>query len=248
MWRLISTVILFALTIMPAASQPKPGGEMRADFSLSAAIPQGELDDGIDGEAVGVSAFFGGPVPGGFLVLGSEFGLMNYGTQSLLSVHSTVFDDGIDDDLAIPLEAVNTRASNNIFMGHLVARLEPGAGVFRPYVDLLGGIKYFATRLTVESDVVVFRNGLDQDSYVTDFTFSYGVGGGIRLELYEYTSRWSHDATRVSLHAGVRYLFGTTGTYVPAGSLREEGNLLVVDQVTSRTDLIVPQFGISIRR
>lgn len=248
MRRLISALIALAFTIHPAFAQFHDGGAVRAEVNAMAGIPQGELDRQLDGKAAGLSVFVGGPVPRSPIVLGSEFGFLNYGTDSQLRLYSTVFDAGVDDDLAVPVEAVTTSASNNIFLGHLVVRLQPFRGAFQPYVDALGGWKYFMTRLKVDGDVIVFRQGLSQEAHVTDYALSYGVGGGFELRLYEHSSRWSKTPANVSLHAGLRYLFGTDAAYAAEGSMREIGGRIVIDEIESRTDMIVPHFGIRVSR
>ncbi len=246
MKRLMSTVIALAFMIHPATAQFHDAGNVRAEINASAGIPQGEFDRHLDGEAVGLSTFIGGPVPRSPIVLGSEFGFLNYGTDSQLRLHETVFDAGVGNDLAVPVEAVATSVSNNILLGHLVVRLQPLHGAFQPYVDLVGGWKYFMTRLRVDGDLIVFRRGLSQDAHVTDFAFSYGVGGGFELRLYEHTSVWSAKPANVSLHGGLRYLFGTDASYAVEGSMREIGDRIVVDEVESRTDMIVPQLGVRV--
>lgn len=246
MMRLMSTAIAMALVVCPALAQFHDGGAVRAEVNVAAGIPQGDLEDNLDGEAAGLTAFIGGPVPGVPIVLGSEIGFLNYGTDTQLRLFRTVFDDGVSDDLSVPVEAVATSASHNILLGHFVVRLQPLRGAFRPYVDALGGMKYFVSRLRVDGDVIVFRRGLRQDAHVTDFAFSYGVGGGIELRLYEYLSVWDKRPVDFSVHAGVRYLFGSRASYAVDGSMREIGNRIVVDEIESRTDLLVPQFGIRV--
>lgn len=248
MRKLFSTALVLVFTLSPAFAQLHDGGHVRAEVNAVAAFPQGDLDRQIDGKAAGISTFVGGPVPGSPFVLGSEIGYLNYGTDSRLRLHSTVFDEGIDEDLAIPLEAVNTSVSNNILLGHLVVRLQPLQGRFQPYVDGLAGLKYFVTRLRVDSDVVAFRRGLDQDSHVTDFAFSYGVGGGFELRLYEHESPWRDKPANVSIHGGLRYLFGTPAEYAAKGSFREVDGRILVDEVETHTDMLVPHFGIRVSR
>lgn len=247
MSKLFTTAIGLFCMVSPLFGQIPDASTAAGEVNVIAGIPQGSLNGNIEGEAVGLSVLFGGHVPGTAFVLASELGYLNYGMDSRLSLHSTVFDDGVDDHLAIPLEAVRTSISNNIFLGHLVLRIAPPTGAIRPYVDALAGLKYFVTRLNVDSDVVVFRRGLNQNAHVADFAFSYGVGGGLEIELYEYASAWSRGASTISLQGGVRYLLGSSAKYAAQSSFREVGNRLVVDVVESRTNLVVPQFGIRVR-
>lgn len=222
-------------------------GEPRAELYFAAGVPQGELDRTFDGSAFGGGIFIGGAVPGWPLVLGTDLAVMNYGSEMHLSIHDTVFDEGIDEDLAVPLEALSTHASNNIALGHFVVRLEPLTGAFRPYVDVLAGVKYFATRMRVDSDIVIFRRGISHDAWETDLAFSYGIGGGFELALHEFRSEWRTGPTTVSLHAGARYLFGTDADVALDNTLHQLGDRIAVDVVESRTDLLVPMFGLRVR-
>lgn len=246
MRRLTSILIAFAFIVHPAFGQFHSGGAVQAEINATAGIPYGEFDRQIEGEAAGMSAFIGGPVPRSPFVLGSEIGFLNYGTDTQLRLYSTVFDAGVDRHLAVPVEAVSTTASNNVLLGHFVVRLQPIRGPFQPYVDAVGGMKYFITRLRADGDVIVFRRGLSQDAHFTDFAFSYGFGGGFELRLYEHASVWSEKTAHVSLHAGLRYLLGTEATYALAGSMRDVGGRILVDEVESRTDMLVPQLGIRV--
>lgn len=250
MRRMISAAIVLAFVAGTGRAQVHErvpeNGKVRADINFTAGIPQGALDRQMSGTAGGLSVFFGGPVPDLPLVLGSEIGFLNYGTESELRLHRGGFDAGIDEDLALPLEAVATRVANNILLGHFVVRLQPLDGVFRPYVDGLAGLKVFASRMSVDADVVIFREGLSQEAYVTDFAFSYGVGAGFEVRLHRYTPLFADGPADIALRGGLRYLFGTTASYAAAGSLREVGNRIVVDEATSRTDMLVPQLGLSV--
>ncbi len=247
MRRYISTAIALLITFSTAGAQFQDAGEVRAEVNLAAGLPQGEFDRHLDANVFGFGTFIGGRVPGLPLILGTELGYLNYGSDSRLRIHDTVFDGAIGEDLAVPVEAVRTGVSNNLLLGHLVVRLQPLQGPFQPYVDALAGIKYFATRVNVESDVIAFRHGLSQDSWITDPAFSYGVGGGFELPLHQQRAVLSDRTSTISLHAGVRYLFGTRAEYATENSLHELDGRLNVDAVKSRTDLIVPHIGLRVR-
>lgn len=243
-WIPITLALFFTASV--AAGQIQDSGEPRVELNVAAGVPQGEFGRKLDGNAFGAGVFIGGRVPGSPLVLGTDVALMNYGSESRLSIHAAVFDEGFDDDFAVPVEALSTHVSNNIILGHFVARLQPHTGVFRPYMDVLAGVKYFASRIKVDSDILIFRHGISQDAWETDLAFSYGVGGGFELALYRLPSAWRDGTNTVSLHAGVRYLFGTNADIVRENSLRQDGDRLAVELVESRTDLLVPVFGLRV--
>lgn len=244
----LTILLAWLVAFSTASAQLHDPGEMRADVHVTVGIPQGELADGIDDNAFGIGLLLGGRVPGLPLILGSEVGFMNYGTDSRLSIHETVLDGGIDPDLSFPVEAMSVNVAKNVLLGHFVVRLQPTEGIFLPYIDALAGVKSFLTRVNVDSDIIVFRGGLSQDSWISDMAFSYGVGGGIELALYEYDSGWREKPARMSLYGGVRYLFGTKAQYVGDGSFSEIDGRLFFDTVESRTDLLIPHFGIRVQQ
>ena len=247
MRRGLLTTLLLVFACSTTSAQVQDRGEVRAEVSFAMGIPQGTFDARLEREAFGLLVFAGGRVPRSPLVLGSEIGFMNYGTGSRLRIHRTVFDDGIDPDLALPLEALNVAVTNTMWMGHLVVRLQPATGVIQPYLDGIAGLRYFVTRIGVESDVVVFRRGLSQDSRITDLAFSYGAGGGFEVLLYEQTSDWNDRTATVSLHGGLRYLFTTEAEYAGRASFTEIDDQIVVGLGRSRTEMFVPTFGIRVR-
>lgn len=245
--RMLITAAALLIGTAPCAGQNFDHGPVHADVSVAIGIPQGDFEAPRDGEAIGATVFFGGPVPNAPVVLGTELGFMHYGTDSQLSLHSTVFDDGIDDRFAVPVEALNTSLSSKAYLGHFVVRLQPSSGVIQPYLDGLAGLKHFNSRLRIESDVIVFRRGLSQNSRITDWALSYGVGGGIELLLHEQETAWSDQSAHVSLHGGARYLLGRTARYASGEMIRDTNGRLTVSEIESSTDLIVVQFGIRVR-
>lgn len=241
--RIIWILCLAGLTASGSFAQT--GDEARAEINFAAGIPQGDFEDGLDATPIGATAFIGGRVPNLPLVLGTELGFLNYGSSSELAIYSTALVRG--GDQPVPVEALSVSSSSNIVLGHLVARLQAPTGRFQPYVDALVGLKYFITRVDIDSDIIVFRNGLSQDSHARDVAFSYGVGGGIELLAYELPSMWDGSTVGVSLHAGVRYLFGGEADYVrPEGAQTSDGRIVFTEERT-RTDLLLPQFGIRIQ-
>ena len=247
MRRHFSVLVGLLFAAAPCIGQVFDRDPVRADINVAVGIPQGDFEAPREGEAVGLTAFVGGPVPNAPIVLGTEIGYMHYGADSQLSIHSTVFDDGLDDRFGVPVEAVNMSVSNNIYLGHFVVRIQPPTGAIQPYVDGLAGFKHFNSRLSVDSDVIIFRRGLSQDARITDWALSYGVGGGIELQLHEQETSWSDEPAKISLHGGVRYLFGRTARYASGDVIRDVDGRLVVDQVESTTDLILLQFGIRVQ-
>lgn len=241
MVRIILTSAILMVVAADAAWAQRPADrtdETRAEVNFVWAIPQNEFSDRLDAEGLGFTAFFGGRVPDAPIVLGTELGLINYGAHERLAMH----------EFGVPLEVVHVEQTNNILMGHLVLRLQPNTGAIQPYVDLLGGLKYFLTRTRVNSDVVVFREGFSSVSNFRDAALSYGFGGGLELSVLNAPLGWDGRTAVVSLHGGVRYLLGAEAKYLREGSPMLINGRFVFDSVRSRTDLLVPHFGIRVRQ
>jgi hypothetical protein len=238
--RLVACAALVALALAaaaPATAQVRGTGHLA--FGLG--IPQGEFSDNLDGLGYGVHGFLGAASDGSPFVVGLDFGYFIYGINRDEAPLSTT----------VPDASVDVRTTNSFLQPHLVVRLQPVLGPTRPYIEGLGGFKYLFTQTRVSSDI-----GRGEESEITtstnfdDFAWSYGAGAGIDFDFYRVGS------TRVGLHVGVQYLFGTEAEYLDPGRLAEldtDGTPgLSREELEpainrSRTDLIVPQLGVSVR-
>lgn len=247
MRRLLFTTVLLAFAGVATAQSHVDPGEARGEVNIVWAVPQGDFGDALDGTGLGLSAFFGGRIPNAPIVLGTELGLVNYGSNTDLALHG-LFDTPAGGPAGMPLQAVSVERSDNFLLGHLVARLQPAEGPLLPYLDLLGGLRYFHTRTDIESDLVVFRNGIDHTSSSKDLALSFGFGAGIEVRML--TGRFGLDSrtSTVSVHAGARYLFGDEVEYVTGRSIQQIDRRLVNLDAETRTDLILAHFGIRVRR
>lgn len=236
--RVMGLCVLLIFAVPEAFSQlhEGPDHEPSMQINFAWAIPQGELNDALARDPVGLSLTFGGEVPGVPLQLLTELTGLTYGHDQQLQL----FD--LED---VPVEVVSIANSYNVGMGHLVARLQPQTGAIRPYVDAMAGMKMFVTHTKVDSDVIVFHRGLHAKSSSKDWAISYGGGAGLEIHVFSgKVSRYARPAT-FSLNLGVRYLFGEPATFAQADSFREVDGLIEFDRVRSRTDMLMPHFGIS---
>jgi hypothetical protein len=108
----------------------------------------------------------------------------------------------------------------------------------RPYADGLIGFKYLVTRtsLRAESD----DENLASSTNFRDFTFSYGFGGGVQVKL----GRLGRDGS-VMLDGRFRYLRGSNAQYLREGSIRRVDGTITFDVLSSRTDVVTAQVGVS---
>lgn len=199
--------------------------------------PTGEFSDtlgdtGFGGNVFGAMRFRGTP-----FVLGLDVGFLVYGR----SRRSVPFSSTVG-----PSVTVDVVTNNNIVQPHLVFRLQRPDGAVQPYVGVLGGFKYLFTETNVQDDD--FGAGrVASTTNFDDFAWSGGAEGG--LDAFVYRSK---DGTRVGIHVGVQYLLGQNAEYLGEADLIDSnGNGQIdrdeLDVRRSRTDLLIPQIGMTVR-
>ena len=203
----------------------------RFQFGLdfTTVIPTGDFSKNVtnNGYGAGVQFLFRlGRLP---LLLGGDFAFATYGSdEHIESISET-----------IPELEVKVRTTNNITMPHLVLRAQPREGRVRPYADALVGFKYLSTDTTILSEST--GEELTSSKNLSDLVYSYGFGGGVQVRL---ASAGNGD---ISLDSKVRYLRGGRAEYLKEGSVRRENGTVFFDVLTSRTDVVTVQVGITFR-
>jgi len=227
--------LLALLFFAPAQAQIGTGG-----VGGVVAVPQGEFADRIDGVGFGLAGDFVVQIPNTPVGLGLSGTFLTYGRETIRER----FGGG-----ALGRVEVDVVTSNNIALGHVLLRLQPPSGAFRPYADALVGVGYLFTESRIE-DIDDFDDDRDIASSTNfdDATLSYGIGGGVMAQVYSGQSGDSGRPFVVSIDARVRYLFGGEADYLREGGISSDrdGNLLL-DVTRSSTDLLLPQLGVSIR-
>jgi hypothetical protein len=227
------SLLLALLSIAPARAQVGNG-------SLTAvlAVPQGEFADRVDGVGFGLAGDFVVQIPNTPVGLGLSGTFLTYGRETIRER----FGSG-----ALSRVEVDVTTSNNIALGHLLLRLQPPSGAFRPYADALVGVGYLFTESRIEDVDFDGDQDIASSTNFDDATFSYGIGGGVTAQVYSGRSNDSGRPFAVSIDARVRYLFGGEADYLREGGISSDrdGNLLL-DVTRSSTDLLLPQLGVSI--
>lgn len=227
-------ILVSILLAVPAAqAQVRPHGEL----NLMMGLPQGEFDQRVDQLGFGLAAFGGLSVAQSPLIIGVELAGLIYGHEQRSEPFSTTIPDVV----------VDVETSNNMVMGHLVLRLQPQTGRLRPYGDVLFGGKYLFTQTQIENARGYDEEPIAASTNFDDTALSYGLGTGVDVHLYggpmgEGDDRIDH--VDISFSAGVRYLFGSEADYLKKGSIRRSGGRVAYDVERSRTDMLMPQFGI----
>lgn len=223
------TASIFLLAIWMGGATIVWGQEFQAGAYFTTVIPRGELKENITNNGYGGGGQFLvrlGPSP--FLV-GGDVGVVIYGSETRFEPFSTT----------VPNVEVRVRTSNNILLAHSVLRIQPRSGFIRPYADGLIGLKHLFTRTSISNDA----DGLEiaSSTDLSDTTFSYGFGGGVQVPLFQKGER------AILLDGNVRYLRGSRGEYLKKGSIRESNGQVIYDVLSSRTDIISVQIGVTFR-
>jgi hypothetical protein len=211
-----------------------------ADIGFALAIPSGDFRDQTDNIGFGINGAIGVGSRTLPFVVGIEGGffLLDSNTENV-PLSTTVFGVNVD-----------VETTNNLAQGHVFLRLQPSSGMFRPYAEALIGAKYLFTETSVQSEL---RRDGDEDVFSStnfdDWSFSYGAGAGVAIELYRETDPTS-DLGTVSLLIGAKWTAGSTAEYLDAATIQDRnGNGVFdredVDVSRSRTDVVVPMLGVS---
>ena len=191
--------------------------------------PRGEFSENVTNNGYGISLqglIRLGPTP--FLV-GGDLGFVVYGSQT----RSEPLSDTIPDI------RVRVRTTNGIFLPHFVLRAQPRTGLVRPYFDGLIGLKHLFTSTSI-SDLIGGET-IASSTDLSDTALSYGFGGGLQIPLNK-----GREA-KILLDTGVRYLRGARAEYLRKGSIREVNGQVIFDVLSSRTDVLAVQVGVTFR-
>src|SRR5690625_6496237 len=98
--------------------------------------------------------------------------------------------------------------------------------MIRLYCVCLVGFNSVITQTTLEERGSVSEEHVMSDTNFDDFTFSYGLGAGLNLRVYQYAGfqdeRGTASPTALYLNGSVRYLFGRRAEYMREGSVQVE--------------------------
>lgn len=228
--RFASLAVPFLLLTPSLAQQMEVG----ADFLVG--VPQKEFADNVDTTGYGASgqfAYFLGDSP---IAVGGEVGYLNYGTTTRYEYFSP----------DIPEIVLRVSTTNNILLTHGFIRVQPRSGPVRPYMDGLIGFKYLFTRSSIR-DEGYFNETLASSTNFDDLAFSYGIGGGMTIRVWQDIGgrRRGQAPAELSIHLGARYLWGAEARYLKKGSIRQDPDGdIIYDIYQSKTDMLTPQIGI----
>jgi hypothetical protein len=229
--------LFLALLLSSGAAAAQGLGQLSAQVTVG--VPQGAFSERLDGAiGFGVSLQALHHIPATPVAVGVELGGLVYGVETIRER----FGGG-----ALGRVEVDVTTQNNIGLGHLLLRLQPPAGAFRPYVDGLVGMSYLFTDSRIQ-DVDRNRPEIASSTNFDDLTFSYGGSVGMQARLVRGVDQKSGRPYEFGLDARLRYLRGGEADYLKRGSISQDsaGNL-TYEVERSRTDLLLPQLGLVVR-
>jgi len=221
---------------------PMPYSAGAADFlagvGFAVGSPQGEFRDNIGRNGFGVT--FGGVVKSSRFPfgIGIDIGFLNYGHQSRYEPLSTT----------IPDLKVRVENDNNIVAGDLVLRFQPPrTGRVIPYIDGVLGFKYLYTSTSIERADTWEDEDILSSTNFDDFTFEYGVGGGMLFRVYTFED-FSKQDKQADLYIDfrVRYMYGGNAEYLKKGSIRTSEGKVSYDVYESETDMLLFHLGVAV--
>ncbi len=206
----------------------------QAGGNFTLGFPQNEFKDNIDNMGYGGTGFFAYRFPRSPLLVGASVSFLIYGRETREEPFSTT----------IPDVFVDVTTTNSIVMGHLFLRLQPPRGSILPYLDGLFGFNYLSTRTTIENqsndEEVASSTNFD------DMTFSYGVGGGLMIRVFQppQDDSGKNELQAVYIDLGIRYMKSGEAEYLKKGSIARENGNVTYDVSQSAIDLITGHIGV----
>jgi hypothetical protein len=196
-----------------------------ASLYFTTAFPMGEFKDfsGTTGFGATTEFFFFTPsakVPYG---IGLNFNYVSYGLRFV--------NDPYNNELSLSFNRANNFASV-----HILFQVGSYSGSVRPYFETLFGGSY------IFSNSEIAYNYYDRVSlWIDDWAWSYGAGVGLKfLSLVDaYFNRGS-----VYIDLKVRYLFGTTTSYLDRESIYHYYDTIEYSLIESKTDMLTASIGL----
>ena len=229
---LLMLVLLFGGWTTDARAQV----EFQGGLNFTTGFPQGEFNENINTEGFGGSGYFLYKFPVNSFSAGIAINYLVYGSETR------------EEPLgpSIPDVRVDVTTTNDILYTHLLFRVQPPAGILRPYLDGLLGLGHFTTDTKVED-----QNGDGEDDEIAstnhkrDTALNYGFGGGIMIRLYDGRKNFS-GLDAVNLDLGFRYLKGGEAQYLKEGSIDINNGNVNYQVLRSETDIITAHLGVTI--
>jgi len=200
-----------------------------ANFTLG--FPQREFNENLDNMGLGGTGYFMYKFPKTVISVGASVGALVYGSDTREELLES----------SIPEVIVDVTTRNYILMSHFFVRAQPPGGYLRPYLDGLIGFNYIWTETGIYDQSGGYDDKIASSVNVSDFAFSYGLGGGLMIRLFQ----GQKSAFAVLLDLGARYLWGGKAEYLKEGDILREDGMVIYNTSYSNTDLFTTHIGVT---
>jgi hypothetical protein len=217
--------IIFAIT---SSGYSQERFQIGLNFTLG--YPQGEFNKNLDSSGLGASGYFTYRLPKTPISIGASAGILVYGSDTR--------EDFLQS--SIPEVMVDVTTRNYILNCHFLLRVQPFDGQFRPYLDGLIGFNYLWTETGIYDQSGGVFDEIASSVNLSDFAFSYGVGGGFMVSLYQREK----SAFAICVDSGIRYLKGGNAEYLKEGDIIRQDGELIYNVSYSKTDLFTVHIGV----
>jgi hypothetical protein len=205
-------------------------------FSFEPFFPQGEFRDVTDRIGWGGSLDALYRIPESALHVGLSFAYHVYGHQNRWEPFNPT----------IPDVTVRVSTTNAMFRSHALVRLQTPAGRMRPYIEGLIGLEHLTTDTRVHDDSYWGDDGFAGSNQSRSTVFSYGVGGGVLLNLYRRPAEEKDRGVSLDLDIGMRYIRGGAASYLTPGDIEIRDGIVYYWLNRSRVDILSPKLGLTV--
>lgn len=166
----LSTWVVGLCFVLSSTAFGQDDRHPRFDARVVVGIPAGSAGDQLNsGGGLAGSLLF--PIGDGPVSLGADLSILSFNSAS-----STGSFGG-----TTPIQGINPSASTAVLSGHLLLRVQPNSGTFRPYADLMLGTNQSFTDVNVPQGA-----NIQTSSY--DFGLGYGAGAGLDVTIIDRDS------------------------------------------------------------
>ena len=218
------------------------------EFGAISGIGLGELGEGINRAAWGISVYGGKPLRGIPFSLGLRLAMANYGSERNpdLAGYSPSFPAGV-------------KYKYNLLLTHVVFRWQPRQRFLTPHLEALAGIHCFLTQAytgtrssvpIIAGDAIFVVDENESETLLSGVAPSVGLGGGLKLRLARFGAgrRASGSPLTLFLELQGRYLLGGPARYLKPGGLSFDGDRLIQDRQRTHTNMFCYSIGVSLQR
>ncbi|MFP4369119.1 MAG: hypothetical protein ACLFR2_06030 [Candidatus Kapaibacterium sp.] len=217
-------------------STNKMSNVVNFNIGLQLGFPTGEYKNQNDEVGFGIGGNLAFNIKGAPLYVGIDGAYLVMSSRERVEQFSTTIPD--------VRVRVNTTNSHSFFHGFL--RFQADEGPIQPYFEGLIGFNYLSTTTTIEDVDFDDDQDIASSNDLSDFAFSYGVGGGLAIPVSTFESEEGHGM-QLLIDLGAKYIKGGEAEY-----LKEDGKQIVDGEVIyeitkSRTDMLSARIGVTLK-